>query len=1000
MPNEVFRFVLTRPVQRISAKTSRRAFAPYERTGDSAFIRSIEDARSPQEVTALAMARLASSDAVLAQKDATLDWLRRAEAATENGTLDPPSTAQRDALDRLTTDLADGLVAGMLLGKADPKRAHERMRLLRMASLLSDADAEQKRLSPEFIRRGLRTKLLLPTLELPLAPASSREKTPASKPTRSLEPPVSASELELAAGELRTLLGKRSFEEERSVTSDDGQRSRGFFGFSSTEADPPKAPLRDWRADVSLETRQTLTAARVAYASLDLDDAIHAVERVASRQMAPRPDQSFRVKAQKFGSGIGTGSFPVKVNPVPTDASGLNDPATVPASIGTLRRKRRGDLYIVRQSLSRYELGEIAHIENVLKGESNSRTFKSSQTSEDVLATSSETAITEEKDLQSTERFELASQTKDAVKDNLKLEAGFSITASYGPTVGVEAGTNFAYEHAQEKSQETATNYAREITNRAQSKIESRMSEQRTTRVVREVEEITLHGIDNKGGAGHVQGVYRWVEKVYEAQLINYGIRDLYDFYVPEPAAFFKHARAGQEVEGVSMDAPTPPMVNGRPLQPSDIQRDHYVEWVGLYGVSDAVPPPPASLVVSGMIEKGAAQGDNASAPGSKVSTELMVPEGYVSTTIKVNGYGYRAVDNNNWGVVAGGRQFSRSDDGHTRDFGSRTDKIPAALVHYGYSALCVSISLSCECTPEHFAKWQLQIFSSIMQGYQRLKSEYDEQVARARDAVSASIHGRSPQSNEKTMRDELKRAVVSLITGQRFELFNSMRGVVPPHGYPEIAFEDADAEGDYVAFTEQAFEWENMTFLFYPYFWGRKSGWPEASQLEDGDYLFEQFLKAGFARVQVPVRPGFESRVDYAFDPANAGGHVWPGEDPPGFDNDGLTIEEEMRFQTGGANFVQGPGFVTVTAGNEVIVGNGTEFTDDDIDRELRVGSTTFHIIAVIDATHVRVAPPTPAADFVDTAYGLGAKLAGLPWEIKVPTTLVYLQPDALLNP
>jgi hypothetical protein len=62
----------------------------------------------------------------------------------------------------------------------------------------------------------------------------------------------------------------------------------------------------------------------------------------------------------------------------------------------------------------------------------------------------------------------------------------------------------------------------------------------------------------------------------------------------------------------------------------------------------------------------------------------------------------------------------------------------------------------------------------------------------------------------------------------------------------------------------EQAFEWEQMTWLTYPYFWGRKSVWADRVAFEDADPLFSQFLKAGYCRAVVPVRPGFEGAVDH----------------------------------------------------------------------------------------------------------------------------------------
>jgi hypothetical protein len=83
-------------------------------------------------------------------------------------------------------------------------------------------------------------------------------------------------------------------------------------------------------------------------------------------------------------------------------------------------------------------------------------------------------------------------------------------------------------------------------------------------------------------------------------------------------------------------------------------------------------------------------------------------------------------------------------------------------------------------------------------------------------------------------------------------------------NGLPQINVFEAEAEGAYVRFFEQAFEWEHMTWVTYPYFWGRKGQWSERLGFEDPDPLLNQFLKAGYCRVSVPARPGFEGAIDH----------------------------------------------------------------------------------------------------------------------------------------
>ena len=80
------------------------------------------------------------------------------------------------------------------------------------------------------------------------------------------------------------------------------------------------------------------------------------------------------------------------------------------------------------------------------------------------------------------------------------------------------------------------------------------------------------------------------------------------------------------------------------------------------------------------------------------------------------------------------------------------------------------------------------------------------------------------------------------------------------------------------VAFFERSFEWDNIMYTYYPYFWGRLARWSELLLTQDMDPQFEAFLKAGAARVVIPVRPGFEGALAHFHET----GEIWMGEEVP----------------------------------------------------------------------------------------------------------------------
>jgi hypothetical protein len=201
------------------------------------------------------------------------------------------------------------------------------------------------------------------------------------------------------------------------------------------------------------------------------------------------------------------------------------------------------------------------------------------------------------------------------------------------------------------------------------------------------------------------------------------------------------------------------------------------------------------------------------------------------------------------------------------------------ALNIRGYAA---AVELLCELSEASLAveKWQLATFSSIREAYEQQMAEYTDKVAAASISQGVAIQGRNPIANREMETTELKRLAISVLTGQHFDVFGTV--TLDGSGFPRFDFDEARLEGEYASFFEQAFEWENMTYLFYPYYWGRKAMWNELRLAADVDPLFQRFLQAGSARVNVPVRPGYEDVVTEFMDT----GLPWGGAGVPGLNS------------------------------------------------------------------------------------------------------------------
>src|SRR5262249_1537527 len=149
--------------------------------------------------------------------------------------------------------------------------------------------------------------------------------------------------------------------------------------------------------------------------------------------------------------------------------------------------------------------------------------------------------------------------------------------------------------------------------------------------------------------------------------------------------------------------------------------------------------------------------------------------------------------------------------------------------------------------------------------------------------------------------------------------------------------FVEAKVDGEAISFFEESFEWTNMTYVFYPYFWSNKQEWVLLSQLDDDDPLFARFLQAGACRVQVPVRTGFEQSMRHYL----RAGLLWNRDGTLVVAEDGdpdpvqMSVVDELKSQSGD-NAVDGQGTVNVTSGSPAVTGTGTSFSALDVNRRI----------------------------------------------------------------
>jgi hypothetical protein len=578
-----------------------------------------------------------------------------------------------------------------------------------------------------------------------------------------------------------------------------------------------------------------------------------------------------------------------------TDFDG--EPGTLKNSLYGVKRLTVGEYNRVEQEIACYVPGEVSHIENIMAREYKEKTARNLNRTETTTEDTRERESEDLKDTTSTDRHEMQAEVSRVLQEDRAFQLGASVGVS-GPAGPMEITTNVNANYSGGSSETNSFNqsesYAQEVTERAMQRIVEKVTYKRTSRMLQEFEETSKHGFDNREGDKHVTGIYRWVDKVYKNTLINYGRRLMYEFMVPEPAKNFKYWMTKKAQQDKAPNFLTLPktLLQNDIKGPFDVNRSNYGAVAAEYG-ADVEACPAAKLRIGKsfseiVLNTGTEHKKKKDVYSGAFEYEFEIPEGYECNEYSygyVQDYSAHQKDGMNSFIKIGIHQHyweARKIGGTHPTAVPIGDKLPVSLVTFGVGVYALNIVAYCDLTDAAYQKWQNETYIALLEAYNEKRQRYEDAylasfaptvVEEKKDYNFNPLIGRSIEQRE------LKRICIDMITrpfgfkmGQNLHSFDACAD-----NYKISLTPTLDNYAEHVRFLEEAFDWEILSYMLYPYYWGMEMEWGNLiKEKSSADFIFQAFLQSGMGKVTLPVKPGYERSVLYYLD----SGKIWESKD------------------------------------------------------------------------------------------------------------------------
>ena len=530
--------------------------------------------------------------------------------------------------------------------------------------------------------------------------------------------------------------------------------------------------------------------------------------------------------------------------------------STVPVTNNWIEPYAIGQLKMAKYRLLRYQQGEVAQIQNVLKGEKKKIVNRSlTNTGEQTLLQNNDSNESSNESREST--GELLVEVQKTVAALTKTVKYNKLTTTYGPpTQAILDGSYSKDIVPNNPSKEDTSNFTSLVLNKTLNRINEAVLRSRTAFRFTEKEEITSSIFNNTSGTRHFRGIYRWVNKVYRIGVHNYGCRFLLELHIDNPAAEFIAAQ--ETLNNINLTKPlSPAQQQPKSIKSfNDITTDNYIDLLSYYQVTKIVLPPEPAATVSVTLNAG------------ETEKYITIPAGYMATTAVITGQIAAGATLAAITGVIGTVAFSiASGATDSKSLNKETGQIAIAVVDSNLPSqppvqpqnFILNATVNCTLADKKLDEWKVVIYNEITEAYEKMMIAYNNSITRC---------AMDDQQTNPLLLNNIER---SCLYGSCMEMLLNVTmaktGTRPDIEPPLFTVN----RQRYVQFAEEAFEWDEMTYRFDDQ--PSKLSYP----LQGKDDSLRPFLQASSATVFLPARPVYNFHLLYYL----SAGMIWISQYP-----------------------------------------------------------------------------------------------------------------------